>query len=450
LYRASLQGAVQAGALSLSGSAGYLTSDGIDIFSEQGERDGFENRSASVKAVLRPLASVEAGVVGHWVDGTSEFDGFDPVTFSFADTLDATDNRIFALRGWTRAELQGWTLSASASYLDSENRNRVGDESVNDTFGDRLTLSGQASRSFGGHRLTAAIEREEEDFRGRGFSGFADQDRSRSLTAFVGQWRAQWSEALITDLAVRHDDFSEFADATTVRALLLVKPTPGISLHGAYSEGIARPTFFDLFGFFPGSFIGNPALRPERSRGFEAGLRWSDGPASLGVTGFSNRLQDEIVDIFNRDFTSTTANVEGKSRRRGVELDARYSLGAFNLGANYTFLDANERKAAGGAAVKEARRPRHSANLFATGTLGAFELGGSLAYVGKRRDAVFPTDVTLGDYLLGSLKIGYRISPALEAYARAENAFNADYQDVFGYNTPGRTVYAGIRVRFGD
>jgi vitamin B12 transporter len=133
--RASAQGAVRAGALSLSGSAGYLKSDGIDIFSEAGERDGFENRSASLKAVLRPSSSIEAGVVGHWVEGTSEFDGFDPATFSFADTLDATDNRIFALRGWTRAELQGWTLSASASYLDSENRNRVGDESVNDTLG---------------------------------------------------------------------------------------------------------------------------------------------------------------------------------------------------------------------------------------------------------------------------------------------------------------------------
>jgi hypothetical protein len=56
------------------------------------------------------------------VDGTSEFDGFDSTTFSFADTLDATDNRIFALRGWTRAQLAGWTLSASASYLDSDNR----------------------------------------------------------------------------------------------------------------------------------------------------------------------------------------------------------------------------------------------------------------------------------------------------------------------------------------
>jgi vitamin B12 transporter len=448
--RASFQGAVQAGALSLSGSAGLLKSDGIDIFSEAGERDGFENRSASVKAVLRPLASVEAGLVGHWVDGTSEFDGFDPATFSFADTLDATDNRIFALRSWTRAELGGWALSASASYLDSKNRNRVGDESVNDTFGDRLTLGGQVSRSFGSHRLTGAIEREEEDFRGRGFSGFSDQDRSRSLTAFIGQWRAEWTERFSTDLAVRHDDFSEFADATTVRALVLVKPVAGISLHGAYSEGIARPTFFDLFGFFPGSFIGNPALRPEHSRGFEAGIRWTKGPASFGLTGFSNRLEEEIVDIFNPDFTATTANVEGKSRRRGVELDASYQLGAFSLGSNYTFLDADERKTVSGAAVREARRPKHSASLFGTGRFGPMELGASLSYVGKRRDAVFPTDVTLNDYPLASAKIGYRITPALEAYARVENAFDADYQDVFGYNTPGRTVYAGVRIRLGD
>jgi vitamin B12 transporter len=68
----------------------------------------------------------------------------------------------------------------------------------------------------------------------------------------------------------------------------------------------------------------------------------------------------------------------------------------------------------------------------------------------RGRDAVFPTDVTLNDYLLASAKIGYRITPALEAYARVENAFNAEYQDVFGYNTPGRTVYAGVRIRLGD
>ena len=37
----------------------------------------------------------------------------------------------------------------------------------------------------------------------------------------------------------------------------------GCPLAGSYGEGIAQPTFFDLYGFFPGSFVGNPALKPE-------------------------------------------------------------------------------------------------------------------------------------------------------------------------------------------
>jgi vitamin B12 transporter len=81
------------------------------------------------------------------------------------------------------------------------------------------------------------------------------------------------------------------------------------------------------------------------------------------------------------------------------------------------------------------------------------ELGGSLAYVGKRGDTdfgAFPArPVTLDDYAIASLKIGYRIAPAVEAYARVENAFDSDYQDAFGYNTPGRTIYAGLRLHLG-
>jgi vitamin B12 transporter len=100
------------------------------------------------------------------------------------------------------------------------------------------------------------------------------------------------------------------------------------------------------------------------------------------------------------------------------------------------------------------RRPKHSANLIATGSFGRFNLGGSLAYVGKRQDTDFdlvPAEkVTLNDYVLASLNVGYRILPALEVYAQVENAFDADYQDVVGYNTPGRTIYAGLRLHFGD
>lgn len=455
--RASAQLAVRSGDVGLSGSAGWLRSDGIDSFGAGGERDGFENRSASLKAVFSPVQDHEIGVVGHWIEGESEFDGFDPVTFRRADTLDSTENRLFAMRGWTRMERGGWALTADASYLDSANRNRLAGAPLNATFGQRFTLGAQLSRTVGRHRVTAAVEHEAEDFRGRdrSFFGATDQDQARTLTAFVGEWRADWSPAFATDVALRHDRFSAFADATSLRASASVRPAEAWTLHVAYGEGVAQPTFYDLFGFFPGSFVGNPALRPESSKGVEVGVRWAKGPASVGVTGFSSTLDNEIVDTFDpARFLSSTANVDGKSRRRGVEVEGRYRLGGLTLAANYTFLDADEQQVAGAAAVREVRRPAHSANVVAVGSSGAFDFGASLAYVGTRRDTdfdVFPARrVALGDYLLASLNLAYQLAPALQAYARVENAFDADYQDVVGYNTPGRTIHAGLRLRLGD
>lgn len=440
----------------IAASAGYMRSDGIDSFGAAGERDGFETFAASVKAVHRS-GPLEVGAVGHWIEGRSQYDGFDPVTFRRADTLDETDNRIGAVRGWAGFAAGGWAAHAEASWLDSANRNSLAGTSLNRTAGDRLTFAAQLSRRLGGHILIAAAERQDEQFRARdtAFFGGTDQDRSRALTAFVAEWRAEWTEAIATDIAVRHDDFSSFADATTLRASALLRPARGWTLHAAYGEGIAQPTFYDLYGFFPGSFVGNPALRPERSSGWEAGVRWQDSRWSVAAVGFTARLSDEIVDVFDpATFLSSTANASGRSRRSGFELAAGYRRGAaLILAGSYTYLDADERRIAGTASVREVRRPRHSASLVASGAAGRLRWGASLAYVGARRDTdfdLFPArPVRLGAYSLASINLRWQLLPELELFARAENAFDADYQDVVGYNTPGRTVHAGLRVAFG-
>jgi vitamin B12 transporter len=451
--RAAAQFAALTGGFGVSGSAAWQGSDGIDAFGKGGERDGFENRSASLKALFSPTESGELGFVGHYVDGTSEFDGYD-ATFRRANTLDATDNRIYAVRGWGSLRNGGWSLMLDGSYLDSENRNRVDRSPLNSTFGKRFTVGAQLSRSLGGHRVTAAAEHQGEGFRARDqlYFGGTDQDRSRQVSAFVGQWRAEWLDGVTTDLAVRHDDFSAFEDATTFRGTALVKLAVAWTIHGSYGEGIAQPTFYDLYGFFPGSFIGNPTLRPESSKGWEVGLRWGNDLASVGITGFSNALRNEIVPVYDpATFMSSTANALGKSRRQGIEVDGRYRLGGVRIDANYTYLDAEERQAPGDRGLREARRPRHSANLFATGSLGSVTIGAAASYVGKRRDTdfdAFPARrVTLDDYLLASLQLGWRLTPAAEAYLRVENFFDAGYEDAVGYNSAGRAFYAGIRLR---
>ena len=48
--------------------------------------------------------------------------------------------------------------------------------------------------------------------------------------------------------------------------------------------------------FLPGSFVGNPSLKPESSRGFEASLRYrGERSVEASLTGYRQRLHDEIV-----------------------------------------------------------------------------------------------------------------------------------------------------------
>jgi vitamin B12 transporter len=457
--RASVRASGRTGKLALGSAAAWQASDGIDSFGADGERDGFDNRSASFKAIFRPTADIDIGAVGHWIEAESEFDGLDPVTFRRSDTLDETHNRIAAGRLWGDFEKGRWIGKLEASLLGSVNRNRLDDAPLNSTFGRRFTAGAQLSRTVGSHRLTILLDHQAEDFHARdqAFFGGTDQDRSRDLLAAIGEWHAEWSKAVTTDLALRHDRFSAFADATTVHATADVRPAEDWRLIGGYSEGIAQPTFYDLYGFFPGSFTGNPALHPERSRSWHASVRWRERRRlSFGLSLFRARLEDEIVDVFDpATFRSTAANASGTSRRRGIEIEGEWRASkAANFSFNYTWLDAEEQQAAGGLKLREVRRPGHSFNLMGHGRSGPFTWGATLAYVGERGDTdfdVFPArPVTLDDYVLASLRVAWRVSPSLEAYVRAENAFDAQYQDVVGYRTPGRTVYAGLRVRLRD
>jgi vitamin B12 transporter len=83
------------------------------------------------------------------------------------------------------------------------------------------------------------------------------------------------------------------------------------------------------------------------------------------------------------------------------------------------------------------------------GASGRFSYGGSLAYVGQHSDQrdTFPFDrVGLGSYWLAGARLAYALRPGVELFARTTNALNQRYQDVFGYRTEKRAIYAGLRV----
>jgi vitamin B12 transporter len=174
------------------------------------------------------------------------------------------------------------------------------------------------------------------------------------------------------------------------------------------------------------------------------------------LAAFDNRLTGEIVGTY--DFAtgiSSTANATGRSKRRGIEVAAEFRpVGGLRVSANYTFLKAQDQQVSNGLRLREVRRPKHSGSLALDYEGGPVTIGASLAYVGERSDVdndLFPAPrVILDDYVLASLRLAYRLTEAIELFARVDNLGGADYQDLVGYETPGRTVHAGLRLRVGS
>ena len=432
-------------------------SDGVDSFSGEGEKDGYSILGLRTAGRYRVAPSFLVGASGFALTGKSEFDGFlQSFPFSHADTLDETRNKLAA--GRLFAELGNREASyaiASGSLLGSSNRNELDGEFVNKTQATRRTVSVEGGHRFGKHQLIAAVESERETFEARdtAFGGFTNQDRSRSHHSLTAEWRASGLGPIDAGLAIRHDIFSRFEDATSFRASVRTALGGGWSVAASYGEGIAQPTFFDLYGFFPGSFVGNPDLKPESSRGGEISLRYASDRLGGSLTYFRQRLKDEIATVFLPDFTSTAINADGKSKRQGIELEGYYRHSdALRLTVNFAWLDASEPEVGGGQ-LKEPRRPKHSGSVAVDGTQGRLIYGVAVAYTGRRTDTdfdVFPAELVRFDpYWLASARLAYRLTDKLEAHVRVANAFDEDYQHVVGYRTEGRSIHAGLRVALG-
>ena len=454
LVRASGSGSLTTREASIGGAVGFQRATGVNSVTGPGDRDGYRNLSGRLKATWRPAQNIELGASAIGLSGRSEFDGFDFLTGAHVDTLDSSRNRLGAGRLWASigTDETPWRAQVSGTLLGSSNRNYLDGVQQNRTRGDRRLIAAQVERAFQtgniAHRLIVAADTERETFHARdtAFGGFTDQDRSRRREALTAEWRAEGGP-ITGDVAVRRDRFNRFKDSTNLRASLLGKLGGGFSVAGSYAEGIAQPTFFDLYGFFPGSYVGNPDLKPESSRGYELSLRYRRGAVGATLTGYRQRLHDEIVS--NATFDSAL-NANGSSRREGVEATVDWSVSkALRLSANYAYLHATQPDSLTGAQLTETRRPKHSGAVALDGGSGRLTYGASLAYVGRHLDNrdTFPFDrVALGSYWLADARIAYAVRPGLELFARGSNLLDQKYQDVFSYRTEGRGLFAGIRL----
>lgn len=460
-FRGGVGGGIGAGDTSLVGQISYLRSNGYDLSGTAGgDRDGYENFTFHGKARAKPTDNTDVSLVARYVTSDSRFDGDIDTSGLPADRALSTRIRQFAVRGQAGISLldDRWSHQVSGVFTDSANINRNADVFQNRADGGRYRFGYQTSLALASgtakHRVTAALEHDRERFdtSDENFGGFTNLSASRLKTSLIGEYRLDYADWLGGGVAVRHDFNNRFADATTVRATAAARVGGGFAVHGSYGTGVVAPTFTELFGFFPGSFIGNPDLVPERSRSWDIGAGWSNDILALDVTWYDATLDDEIITTFDADFNSGVANASGRSRREGLEVSASAKpIEGLTLAATYAYLDASDQQVAAGLQSREVRRPRHSGSLTAAYAGQVFDLAASAAITGARDDndfSSFPSvRVSLPSYTRVTLSGAWHVTPRIDVTGRIENALDTRYQDVFGYRSAGLTAHAGVRLR---
>jgi vitamin B12 transporter len=334
-----------------------------------------------------------------------------------------------------------------------------GSEGTRDNFDYKATLTGETSAVIGArHTVTALIDKQVEAMTMTSGSfdpttaAFWAGGPSRTRKGMAGEYAIDLQTGTTLTGAVRHDRNSGFDDLTTWRitASQQIRAT-GTRLHASAGTGATNPNFIEQFGFFPSFFIGNPNLRPERSRGWDAGIeqRFFDGRLVTDVTYFGSDFDDKIQFVnAGGGFLTTVVNLAGVSPRRGVETTARLDpVDWLTLTASYTFTSA---KLPDG--TPEIRRPRHAAA--GSATVHFADRRGratvNVVYNGTMPDTWFRTPLTavmLDAYTVLGGVVEYDVAPFATAYLRAENVFDNDYEEVFSYRAPGFGVFAGMKLR---
>ena len=237
------------------------------------------------------------------------------------------------------------------------------------------------------------------------------------------------------------DEQDRFSPAAGVELLL---PGTPVTLFASYGEGFKRPSFYALSQ----PFVGNPALRVEKSRSYEIGSRatWQEGRLRGQLSYFEIKVRDPVT------FVSAPPRLVNANPlvSRGVELELGWqALEWLDLRGGVTFNYTNfsgtggpdpENRPAWRGFAAVVMRPTETLEL---------ELRASAR--SSFQASSFQTDGRV-DTLNGTERIDVRAAwtplPWMDLFVEIENLTNATPREAVGFESPGIAPRAGAVLRF--
>ncbi|MBI5329834.1 MAG: TonB-dependent vitamin B12 receptor [Betaproteobacteria bacterium] len=404
-------------------AAAYFHDDGFSAQNgTETDRDGARNASINLRGQRRLGADTEIEAHLMHANAATHYDGsFQNESESLQQALGVTLKHRFSDLWNTRLSL-GQSRDESDSFLNGVLTGRY------DTR--RGTLSWQNDLNLG-ERRTLTLGADHQDDRVDSTTAYTVSQRDN--TGLYAQLQAA-AGAHDLRLSLRHDQNSQFGGHLTGNAAWGMRLADGLAARLGYGTAFKAPTFNELY--FPG--FGNPALLPEKSSSLEAGL---SGRHPLGVwsaTVFDSRISDLI------SFDGTTNPSNATARILGLEAETRLILGNWEVKAQATLQDPENRSNTANQGKKLSRRASESLRIDLDRDYGPWRVGATLRGEGKRYDNLANT-TRLPGYGLIDLRTETRLAKDWTLAGKIENLFDKRYYTVAGYNQPGAGLYLTLR-----
>lgn len=417
----------------------YLETDGISIARDGDEKDGYKNATVSAKLGLRPSDTVNLEFTGRYYYDRSDLDGYDYVLRQSEDVLDFVQHGHHYVAS-VKASLylfDIWEQSVTFSVVEDTLRTRDPVTSWNnyDIITGMDTLEWQHNLYISDNvTVTAGYENRLE--KGENIGTFTKAIRNHAF--YLNNKLSLLEDNLHLNAGVRYDDHETFGIQNTYRVggVFNIRQAD-VRIKANYGTGFRAPTFNELF--WPADPVwgggGNPDLEPEKTRSWEAGIEKNmfNRKMLLQLTYFHQKYRNLISGW-------PPVNI-GKAEARGIEAGA--SMKATDnvaLTAFYTYVDTEDKDTG----QRLTRRPIDKLNVTVDYSNGPVSLMASYLYVGKAYDDTARRN--LSPYSLVNLSGGYVINKNVKFFGRIDNLFDEDYETAGGYNTPGISAYAGVKV----
>jgi len=437
-YAATLGYGVRGAAGALGFTLSQINTGGFSAADENdgnSEADGYEATRLTLRGETELQNSVVLGFSAFVEDTDGDYDESGPMDGTPDEETDATST---GLRLYMQFETGSFEHEIAATWFQidrtSSGVNDFGPFTL-DYTGERRGLSWKAGTDLGQGRLVIGADITREDYSQHLFFGSPTRTirEDSSISGVFAEYAWSPSETFDLTTSLRHDDHDDFGGFTTGRVAAAWQAAPDVTVRAALGTGFRAPSLYELND----EYAGNPDLDSEESTSADLGIekRWGDA-AALRATLFWIETEN-LIDYVNYRYVQ----IPGTTRRSGLELEGELALNdRLSFTGAYTYTEASNPEVSSGSAWT-AKFGRHQLALGVDADL-TDAISGSLTvlHVADRQD--------MPDYTVANATMTYDFGNDTEAYLRADNLFDEQYQLFDGYGTSDRAFYVGLRRSF--